>query len=118
MEIEMTSFNQSDETFPPSDSLFMRMIRSLIEPPVLVNDIQQRHQVRLLASLLLILMLLGFLSAIIQLLIIPRFLPAFPVILGGLIVLLVAYLLCRTKYYVYAAILTAIIPSFVMFGSL
>ena len=55
---------------PAANSL--KIIQRLIEPPSDITDIQQRHQARLLSAILLIMILLGSASGIIQLLIVPE----------------------------------------------
>jgi hypothetical protein len=52
---------------------FWKYLRSLIEPPPTMADIQQRHQSRLLSAVLLIMIGLGGVSGIVELLTIANF---------------------------------------------
>lgn len=97
---------------------FWKYIRSLIEPPPNITDIRQRHQARLLLTLLLIIMIMGGLSGIIQLSSVPGLFPTFVAILGAVIVLSFAYLLARTKYYLFAATLTVLTPFMASYATL
>ena len=98
---------ESENTHPDR---FWKYIRFLVEPPPNITDTWQRHQTRLLSALILIIITLGGLSGMIQLLMIPSFFPTFTVILGGIGVLCLAYFIARTKYYFFAATLTALTP--------
>jgi PAS domain S-box-containing protein len=104
-----------------NDTLFnrcRRAIRFLIEPPPNITDIQQKRQARLLSALLLIIILLGSLSGIIQLLLVPGFFPTFVVVVGGVAILWVAYILTRTKYYLVAATLASLTPFIASYAAL
>ena len=92
--------------------------RWLTEPVATLQASEHRRQARLLASLLVILIPLGLLSITVQLLIVPNFLATFLIVLGGLIVLTLAYLLSRTKYYRLGAVLVSIIPTVVCITTL
>jgi PAS domain S-box-containing protein len=91
-------------------SRLWQIVRFLIEPPPNLTDIRQKHQIRLLSALLLIIIFLGGLSGIIQLLTVPDFYSTFVAIVSAVFVLCFAYVLTRMNYYLYAALLTAFTP--------
>ena len=85
-------------------------LERLIEPSNEIKDIQQRQQVRLLSGILLVIAVLGTLSAVVQLLTVPGFLPTFTAVIGAVIFLLIAYGFARTRYYLPAALLASVTP--------
>jgi PAS domain S-box-containing protein len=93
---------------PPNRS--WKIIQFLIEPPPGITDLQQKRQVRLLSSLLLIIILFGSISGILQLLAVPGFFPIFVSIAGAAAFLGVSYILTRTKHYLAAAVITTLTP--------
>jgi len=96
----------------------LNLFQLLTDPPPAITDLQQRRQAQLLASLLLIIIPLGSLSAIIQLLAVPDFLPTFTAIAAALIVLAIAYAFIRASFYYVAAIMTVLIPPTAAYASL
>ena len=82
----------------------------MIDPPPEITDAQQRHQSRLLSALLLIVILLGSVSGLVQLLIVPGFLSTFIAIGGAVVILAIAYALTRTRYYLFAATIASLTP--------
>ena len=97
---------------------FWKIIYFLIEPPSVITDIQKKRQARLLSTLLLIIILLGSVSGIIQLLIVPGFLGTFVAIATAVIALLIAYAFTRTEYYLVAATIAALTPSMASYAAL
>lgn len=95
-----------------------RSIRFLIEPPPNVIDLQQRRQTRLLSALLLIIIVSGSISGLTQLIVVPGFQSTFNVIAVGVAVLIGAYILTRTKYYLVAALIASMTPSIASYAGL
>lgn len=95
-----------------------RRIQSLIEPPPDITDPQQKRQVRLLSTLLLLIIVLGSLSGVVQLFVVPGFFPIFVSIAGAVAFLGVAYILTRTKYYLAAAVITSLTPFVASYAAL
>jgi PAS domain S-box-containing protein len=99
-------------------NFIQNMTHSLIEPPSEIIDIQQKRQIRLLSTLLLIVILLGSISGIVQLLTVPGFLSTFIAMAGAVLALSIAYLLTRTRYYLVAAMLASLTPAIASYVSL
>lgn len=94
--------------------LFTRLFGEMPE----IRDIQQRRQSRFLSALLLTIVVVGGISAVIQLLLTPGFLPTFIFIMSAAIILSTAFVLGRTKYYPVAAIITSLTPFVVSYAAL
>jgi signal transduction histidine kinase len=82
----------------------------LVEPLVRLESVERR-KARLLASLLLCVVVLGSLSAVVQLALIPGFGSTFAAMLAALSVLLLAYAGSRTRFYRVSAALAAAAPA-------
>ncbi len=95
-----------------------KLIRALVEPPRDVVDAQRRRQMRLLSALLLVILLVGGVSGLVQLLIVPGFLATFKVIAGALVALSIAYALARTRHYPMAAVLACLTPAVASYAGL
>ncbi|MCP5096973.1 MAG: GAF domain-containing protein [Chloroflexi bacterium] len=93
-------------------------MRWLTNPSEHVRDIENRYQARLLASLLLAFIPLGLLSILIQLRIVPEFTQIFPILLGAVFVLIIAYLLSRTKFHKLGSFIVIVLPSVAVFANL
>ncbi len=87
------------------------IVNRLTEPDDSVQEIEQRYQARLLASLLIVFILLALPSIIIQLITVPGFQRIFPVLLFGVIVFIIAYVFSRTKYHNVGAVIAIAVPS-------
>ncbi|MDH4351154.1 MAG: hypothetical protein OEY20_04140 [Gemmatimonadota bacterium] len=98
--------NQPNATDGASRLLWLR----LTEPPTAIANEGDRHSARLLAGVLLVLVTLGFASAIVQILAVPGFTTPFAIIVGALLLLGVAYGISRTKHYRLAAVLASLVP--------
>jgi len=101
-----------------SATWFWKLIYFLIEPPPGITDLQKKRQSRLLSGMLLIIILLGSISGMVQVLTIPGFLPTFIAIGSAVIALLVAYALLRTRHYLIAGLIASITPSVASYISL
>jgi len=84
--------------------------RRLTEPSPSLTDVGDRRSARLLASLLLVVMPLGLISAVAQLLTVPGFRAIFNLVLAALVGLAVAYALARTTRFRVAGIIASILP--------
>jgi signal transduction histidine kinase/PAS domain-containing protein len=95
-----------------------KLFYKLTQPDSSIEDIGNQYQARLLAGLLISFIPLGLISILIQLFIVPGFEKIFPILLGAVFVLTVAYFLSRSKYYIFGAIITVLIPSAAIFLNL
>ncbi len=101
-------------TFPmPSlvESLWVR----LTEPAETLTDLEQRRRAQLLASLLVFFIPLGALSVVLQGLAVADFGRTYSLVMAGVLVLLLAYALSRTTYFILGAAITVAIPSAISF---
>ena len=71
----------------------------VVAPSPALDDVADRIRARLLASFLAVILLAGFLSGLVQLALVPGFLPTFLVMLAALGVLALAYAASRTRHY-------------------
>jgi len=71
----------------------------IVAPSPALDDVGDRMRARLLASLLAVLVVGGLASGLVQLSIVPGFLPTFLAMLGALGVLGAAYAASRTRHY-------------------
>lgn len=102
--------NQSDS---PSSSLagsLAALGERATRPSEAVTEVGARRQARLLASLLLAIIPVGVVSAVEQLVTRPGFAGRFAVIACALAALLLAYLLSRTRYLMWASLIASATP--------
>ncbi|HEX2679273.1 MAG TPA: hypothetical protein VHM19_21630, partial [Polyangiales bacterium] len=92
------------DTTPSLRDLWARAV----EPVAAVTDAAEREQARLLASMLLVLLVLGALSCVVQLALVDGFFPTFRFIAGALLGVAGAYALSRTPRFRIAVWLAAL----------
>jgi signal transduction histidine kinase len=76
-----------------------RLWQRLVAPSPLLDDVTDQLRARLLAALLVVVVPVGFLSGLVQLALVPGFLPTFLVMSAALGVLALGYLASRTRHY-------------------
>jgi signal transduction histidine kinase/ActR/RegA family two-component response regulator len=81
-----------------------------VEPSAELTDVGDRQRARLLATLLLVLIALGLLSACVQLALVPGFLSTFLLVLGAVAVLGLAYAASRTARYRVGGLIASLTP--------
>jgi two-component system phosphate regulon sensor histidine kinase PhoR len=111
MPLEYTFQEPAWETTRP----LRRAWRWLTEPAPTVQGIENRHQARLLSSLLILLLPLSMLSILTRAIVSPAYrLPLLP--LSTILVITIVYGLSRTKYYrLGAALIITALPLFLLF---
>lgn len=107
-----TLFNQQDQKFFQN---IIHLYRRLTAPSSSIQGIEHRFQARLLSTLLLIFLFLGFLSITVQLVIVPGFEKIFPFLALSLMILVIAYIFSRTMYFKVGAIIAVMVPSIAAF---
>ncbi|KAA3664122.1 MAG: PAS domain-containing sensor histidine kinase [Chloroflexi bacterium] len=95
-----------------------QLMQKLTEPARQVELIENRYQARFLASLLLAFIIFAVLSIVIQLLTVPGFEEIFPSLGIGLLILIGAYFLSRTRHFKWGIIFAIAIPSIAVFVNL
>ncbi len=83
-----------------------RLWQQLTSAPPVVTDAERVHQIRLLSGMLLLLMPLGFVAILVQLVLVPDFVPTFVAFAVAIVCLIPAYGLARAGYYLPGAVLT------------
>jgi two-component system cell cycle sensor histidine kinase/response regulator CckA len=83
--------------------VIQKILGALVTPAADVRDTSDQRRARLLASILLTLLALGCSSGLLQLTLVPGFLPTFVFMLGALALIGVAYVLSRTRHFRKAA---------------
>jgi signal transduction histidine kinase/CheY-like chemotaxis protein len=101
----------ASRTLPgPSEGPIARLWERLVAPSPQLPAIADQMRARLLAGLLLVVVVAGFVSGLIQLALIPGFLTTFLTMNGALAVLAAGYLASRTRHYRVGGALAALAP--------
>lgn len=80
------------------------------EPSAKIVDVGDRRSARLLATLLLAVIFIGFLSAVIQVFTVEGFVLPFLVIMGALLLIGICYRMSRTVHYHIAGLVASLVP--------
>jgi signal transduction histidine kinase/CheY-like chemotaxis protein len=87
-----------------------RLWERLVAPSPLLVRLSDRMRARLLAGLLAVIVVGGFASGVVQLAVIPGFLPTFLAMCGALVVLAAGYASSRTRHYRVGGAIAALAP--------
>lgn len=92
------------------------MLRVLVEPPAWVVDDESRRRARLVAALLLVVLAATATAAPIEWWLVPGFRETAVVIVPAFAVMLVGYVLSRTRHYRVGAIIVSMVPTMAALG--
>lgn len=101
-----------------SMNLFVQLWQRLSDAPAAVVDPLRRHQVRLLSGLLLVSMLFGLASAMLQWLMLPAFSPILTIATVAMLSQAVAYVITRKGYYIAGAMLAIAVIMLASFAAI
>jgi PAS domain S-box-containing protein len=113
------------EGLVPSESILLKPIKSiphkfsatisrLTQPSPSIQTKDQQYQVRLLSTLLLVFLILGTFSVVIQSFTVPDFGKILPMLVAGLLLLTIAFFLSRTRFFEISRFIIIFCPTVVV----